>query len=115
MPAGTSRAAPPAALPVTPLLAAWWPRPDLRWSLHGRSSRRRPWKEPDIRAYASWDRRQRRSAALAVSGTLFFGFALVTAIGIVTGTGGWTADDLIIFGPPVVAALVISFRGAFRG
>jgi hypothetical protein len=53
MPPGTSRRAPPGTLQVTPLLGTWWGR-DRRWSLRGRSSTRRAWKEPDLPDFPSW-------------------------------------------------------------
>lgn len=107
MPPGTSRRAPPAALQVTPLLGTWWGR-ERRWSLRRHSTTRHAWKEPDVRGFPAWDRRQRRNAGLAVIGVITFGFVLITVLG----SGGWTIADLVTVGPPVLAAFVLGVRSA---
>jgi hypothetical protein len=109
MPPGTSPARPPTTLPVAPLIGAWWPDPGARQSGRGNLGFRSRWKEPDLVAFASWDRRQRRmNALIAIAALLFvYGLAIVS-------TWPWSLAEIVAFVPPGVIALAIPVRLVLR-
>ena len=100
MPAGTSREAPPAILPVTGLLGAWWPNSESRASIRGEANVQRQWKEGELVSLPAWERRQRRfsGAMLLVVMAVPLGLAIL-------GSTTWTLADLVTVGPLLLGGL----------
>lgn len=88
---------------VTALVGAWWPHPQRRLSVRGSAAVRHRWKEPDLRGFAAWDRKQRRLYA-AVFGA-FMLFLLVMGILLLMPLG-----EAIAYFPLVVGGLVFALR-----
>jgi hypothetical protein len=109
MPAGTSRDQPPATLPATSLIGAWWPNPNDRWSIRGNLGFRSRWKEADLIGYAAWELRERRKNALIVIATLLFAGAAAIAA-----AGPLSDAEIVTFVPPFAIGLGAAVRALVR-
>ncbi len=107
MPDGTTPQTPPSEASVAALLAAWWPRPERRWSIRTEIGARVPWADAQLRDYAAWNRSQGRRNAFLFAGllTMFYGVSLALF-------GPWPAPSLIEIGLPGLIGIVVLLRAA---